>query len=46
VVFDVRAGLLAEGVMRAWGDRGLSQTLALAEVVLSVIFSRRWYVRG
>ena len=28
----------AEGVMRAWGDRGLSQTLALAEAVMSVIF--------
>ena len=27
-----------EGVMRAWADRGLSQTLALAEAVLSVIF--------
>ena len=29
---------LTEGVVRAWGDRGLSQTLALAEVVLSVVF--------
>jgi uncharacterized membrane protein len=28
----------AEGVMRAWGDQGLSQTLALAEAVLSVAF--------
>ena len=28
----------AEGVMRAWGDQGLSQTLALAEVALSVVF--------
>ena len=28
----------AEGVMRAWGDQGLSQTLALAETVLSVVF--------
>ncbi len=27
-----------EGVMRAWGDRGLSQTLALAETALSVVF--------
>ena len=29
---------LTEGVMRAWGDRGLSQTLALAEVVLSSVY--------
>lgn len=28
----------AEGVMRGWGDRGLSQTLALAEAALSAIF--------
>ena len=28
----------AEGVMRAWGEQGLSQSLALAEVVLSVVF--------
>jgi len=28
----------AEGVMRAWGDRGLSQTLALAEVALSAVY--------
>jgi len=28
----------AEGVMRAWGDRGLSQALALIEVLLSLIF--------
>ncbi|MBM3352984.1 MAG: DUF2069 domain-containing protein [Betaproteobacteria bacterium] len=27
-----------EGVMRAWGDRGLSQQLALLEVALSLIF--------
>jgi uncharacterized membrane protein len=27
-----------EGVMRAWGDTGLSQQLALAEVALTVIF--------
>ena len=27
-----------EGVTRAWGDAGLSRTLALAEVALSVIF--------
>jgi uncharacterized membrane protein len=27
-----------EGVVRAWGDRGLSQTLALAEAALSVVF--------
>ena len=27
-----------EGVMRAWGDRGLSQMLALAEVALTVAF--------
>lgn len=28
----------AEGVMRGWGDQGLSQALALAEVALSVLF--------
>ena len=28
----------AEGVMRAWGDRGLSQALAGVEVLLSVLF--------
>jgi uncharacterized membrane protein len=28
----------AEGVMRAWGDTGLSQVLACLEVLLSVIF--------
>jgi uncharacterized membrane protein len=27
-----------EGVMRGWGDRGLSQTLALIEVALSLVF--------
>ena len=27
-----------EGVVRAWGERGLSQTLALTEVALSVVF--------
>lgn len=27
-----------EGVVRAWGDQGLSQTLALAETALSVAF--------
>lgn len=27
-----------EGVVRAWSERGLSQTLALAEVALSVLF--------
>ena len=27
-----------EGVMRGWGDRGLSQVLALAEAALSVVF--------
>ena len=27
-----------EGVMRAWGDKGLSQQLALLEVALSLIF--------
>ena len=28
----------AEGVMRAWGDAGLSRTLALGEVFLAVAF--------
>jgi uncharacterized membrane protein len=28
----------AEGVVRAWSDRGMSAKLALAEVLLSVIF--------
>jgi len=28
----------AEGVMRAWGDTGLSQALAFIEVLLSVLF--------
>lgn len=28
----------SEGVMRAWGDTGLSQALALLEVLLSVLF--------
>jgi len=28
----------AEGVMRGWGDRGMSQTLALAEAALSAVF--------
>jgi uncharacterized membrane protein len=28
----------AEGVMRAWAERGASQTLALVEVVLSAAF--------
>lgn len=27
-----------EGVMRAWGDKGLSQQLALLEVALSLVF--------
>ena len=27
-----------EGIMRSWGDRGLSQTLALWEVAISVVF--------
>ena len=29
---------LAEGVTRAWSDRGLSQTLALLEIALSLAF--------
>jgi len=28
----------AEGVTRAWGDSGLSQALAMAEIALSLIF--------
>jgi uncharacterized membrane protein len=28
----------AEGVMRAWAERGASQALAAAEIVLSVLF--------
>ena len=28
----------AEGVTRAWAERGVSQSLALGEIVLSVIF--------
>ena len=28
----------AEGVMRAWGDSGLARTLALGEVLLSLVF--------
>ena len=37
----------AEGVMRAWSEHGLSQTLALAEAALSVIFfvAVVWYSR-
>lgn len=31
-------GYFAEGVTRAWAERGTSQTLALAEVVLSLVF--------
>jgi uncharacterized membrane protein len=40
-------GYFAEGVMRAWGDRGLSQTLAFAEAGLSAIFFGAvvWYSR-
>jgi len=29
---------LVEGVMRGWSERGLSQSLALGEVALSVVF--------
>ena len=29
---------LAEGVTRAWSDRGLSQILALVEIALSISF--------
>lgn len=28
----------SEGVMRGWSERGLSQALALGEIVLSVVF--------
>jgi uncharacterized membrane protein len=28
----------AEGVMRAWSERGVSQSLAAAEIVLSLVF--------
>ena len=28
----------AEGVTRAWGERGMSQALAAGEIVLSVVF--------
>ena len=28
----------SEGVMRAWSERGLSQTLAFGEIALSVVF--------
>ena len=28
----------AEGVTRAWSERGISQTLALSEIVLSLLF--------
>lgn len=28
----------SEGVMRAWSERGLSQTLAMGEITLSVVF--------
>ncbi len=28
----------SEGVMRAWSERGLSQMLAMGEIVLSVVF--------
>ena len=31
-------GYLAEGVTRAWSDRGLSQQLAVGEIVLSIAF--------
>lgn len=29
---------LAEGVVRAWSERGISQALAVGEIVLSVTF--------
>jgi uncharacterized membrane protein len=37
----------AEGVVRAWSERGLSQALAFAEIALSVIFFAAvvWYSR-
>ena len=28
----------SEGIMRAWSERGLSQALAMGEIVLSVVF--------
>ncbi|TMI05353.1 MAG: DUF2069 domain-containing protein [Betaproteobacteria bacterium] len=31
-------GYFAEGVTRAWAERGISQSLALAEILLSAIF--------
>ena len=31
-------GWFAEGVMRAWSERGMPQALAAAEIVLSVLF--------
>ena len=31
-------GYFAEGVTRAWAERGVSQSLALGEILLSVIF--------
>lgn len=31
-------GYFAEGVVRAWSERGLSQSLALGEIVLSLAF--------
>ena len=31
-------GYFAEGVMRSWAERGLSQYLALAEIALSLTF--------
>ena len=31
-------GYFTEGVVRAWSERGLSQSLALAEVALSTVF--------
>jgi uncharacterized membrane protein len=31
-------GYLAEGVTRAWSEKGLSQNLALAEIALSLVF--------
>src|SRR5438093_815787 len=31
-------GYFAEGVTRAWAERGISQSLALGEILLSVIF--------
>ena len=31
-------GYFAEGVMRAWGDSGLSRQLAVVEIALSLVF--------